>query len=186
MSANNNGNLTGVYVSDVWYDNVEQNEKNGVDEKKNHMTFCVASLKPFKVAEGEPKYWYFRCQAWGRHASNIHKYVGIGGMCNIQYHLESGSYVDKAGNKVWTQDCKVDSVSWGGYDNSKTAGKTAKETPEQPEAGAPLQTTPPQPAPQAAAEVAPPAPQPTAPPAGMSPAELAAAADQLNGNDIPF
>lgn len=170
MSANNSTTLIG-YVKNLEYD--------GTNQGKERAIFACAVRKNYKVKDGEKKYWYIRCQAWGRHAVNINTFIGEGGKIALVGHIVTGSYKKEDGTTVYTTDVKVDDIDLTLNPKEAQQAEQPAAQPAQQTAQAPV--PPQQTVPQPQAQV-PPAPAPQQ----MTTSQLQAAADQLSDEDIPF
>ena len=51
---------------------------------------------------------FFPCQAWGKTAEIMDKYLAKGCRCSVTGSIRTGSYEDRNGNKVYTTDVNVD------------------------------------------------------------------------------
>lgn len=88
--------------------------------------------------EGEPSADFISCVAFGKTAEALEKYVRKGTKIALTGRIQTGSYTNKDGNKVYTTDVIMD--SWE-FAESKNASQAA--APSQPQAQAqpgPVQT----------------------------------------------
>ena len=69
--------------------------------------FTVAVDRKFKK-EGENTADFINCVAFKTHAENISKYFTKGNRIGIVGHIQTGSYTNKEGQKVYTTDVIVD------------------------------------------------------------------------------
>lgn len=74
-------------------------------------TFPVAVDRPVK-AGAEKQTDFPRVTVFGKQAENCEKYLGKGRMVAIQGRLQTGSYEDKDGKKVFTTDVVADRVEF--------------------------------------------------------------------------
>ena len=78
-------------------------------------TFTIAIDRPQK--EGQQKQTdYPRITVFGRQAETCEKYLGKGKMVAIQGRIQTGSYTNKNGEKVYTTDVianRVEFIDWG-------------------------------------------------------------------------
>lgn len=65
-----------------------------------------------------------RCVAFGKSAEFIEKYFKKGSKAVVEGRLQTGSYEDKDGKKVYTTDIIVESIEFG---ESKAASSDSKE-----------------------------------------------------------
>lgn len=62
--------------------------------------------------EGEQSADFIYCTAFGKNAEFIEKYVRKGQKILIEGHWQTGSYTDRSGGKVYTNDCIIESVDF--------------------------------------------------------------------------
>ncbi len=55
---------------------------------------------------------FIMCVAWTKQAENMEKYVGKGSLVGIEGRIETGSYDNKEGFKVYTTEVVCDSVQF--------------------------------------------------------------------------
>lgn len=85
--------------------------------------FSIAVDRRFKK-EGEETADFINCIAFKDHANNISKYFSKGNRIGIVGHIQTGSYTNKEGHKVYTTDVIVD--EWE-FVESKSANTAPKE-----------------------------------------------------------
>lgn len=83
--------------------------------------FSLAVDRRFKK-EGEQSADFISCVAFGKTAEFIEKYVFKGTKIAIEGRIQTGSYTNNDGNKVYTTDVVVEQVEFAG---SKTDSKSA-------------------------------------------------------------
>lgn len=87
-----------------------------VEERSNSTTsvarFTVAVDRSYKK-EGEPTADFISCVAFGKTAEFISKYFYKGSKIVIEGEWRTGSYTNKDGQKVYTNDCVVNRVEFG-------------------------------------------------------------------------
>ena len=89
--------------------------------------FTIA-LDRGKDKNGENKGADFpNCVAFGKNAENIEKFSGKGLRLQVTGHLQTGSYEDKDGKKVYTTDVIADRVEFIDW---KTASGSNEATPQ--------------------------------------------------------
>ena len=104
-------------------------------------SFTVAVNRNFKNANGEYEADFPNCIAFGKTAEFVEKYFKKGDAIGITGRLQTGSYTNKNGDKVYTTDVVIDTVEFvsGGkstaVDNTKSSAKVApnskkREEPE--------------------------------------------------------
>lgn len=80
--------------------------------------FTVAVNRPFKNAEGGYDADFIRCVAWRNNAEFIEKYFHKGNMIALDGRIQTGSYTNKDGQRVFTTEVMVDHVEFAGSKNS--------------------------------------------------------------------
>lgn len=88
----------------------------------------VAVDRKFK-REGQQDADFITCVAFGKTADFISKYFTKGMKIAIEGRWQTGSYTNKDGQKVYTNDCVVESVEFG---ESKRAAESEAATPSAP------------------------------------------------------
>lgn len=69
-----------------------------------------------------------RVTVFGRQAENCEKYLSKGSKVGVQGHIQTGSYDDKNGNKVYTTDVIADRIEFLSYkDNQQGGNRTSTE-----------------------------------------------------------
>ncbi len=75
--------------------------------------FTVACDRRFK-REGQPEADFISCVAFGKTAEFMEKYFAKGRLIGLQGSIQTGSYTNKDGQKVYTTDVVVDNVEFVG------------------------------------------------------------------------
>lgn len=88
------------------------------DGKMAIAKFSVALNRDFKK-NGESSADFINCVAFGKTAEFIDKYFSKGKKIGMIAHVQTGSYTNKEGNKVYTTDFLVDKVE---FVETKSAG----------------------------------------------------------------
>lgn len=94
--------------------------------------FTLAVDRRFKQEDG-PSADFIRCVAFGKTAEFIEKYFSQGRKMDLNGRIQTGSYTNQEGQKVYTTDIVVESAEFG---ESKTAanrngsGQGSKGIPE--------------------------------------------------------
>lgn len=91
-----------------------------------HWTLAVD--RKFK-REGEPDADFISCKAFGKTAEFVEKYFKQGTKIAVEGHIQTGSYTNKDGQKVYTTDIFVEQVEFaeskgsgsGDYGNSESS-----------------------------------------------------------------
>lgn len=73
--------------------------------------FTLAVDRKFKK-EGEQSADFINCVAFGKVAETIEKYVHQGYKIIVEGRWQTGSYTNKDGNKVYTNDCAVENIEF--------------------------------------------------------------------------
>ena len=79
-----------------------------------------------------------RCKAFGKTAENMGKFLAKGSLVGIEGRLQTGSYTNKNGDKVYTTEVNVNSIEFlsrrnedSGYNNeSNQSGGSSYSAPE--------------------------------------------------------
>lgn len=110
-------NLVGRLTKDV---ELKQNGDSSVAR------FSIAVDRKFKNAEGRYDADFISCVSFGKNAEFISKYFSKGMRIGITGHLQTGSYTNKDGQKVYTTDVIVDSSEF-----VESKGSAPSEAPAQ-------------------------------------------------------
>lgn len=102
--------------------------KDVVLSDKGVAKFTVASQRSFKNSEGKYDADFILCTAFGKTAEFISKYFSKGSQICVEGRINTGSYTNKDGNKVFTTDVAVEKVEFMG---SKADNDSANGTPAQ-------------------------------------------------------
>lgn len=93
--------------------------------------FTIAVDREYKK-DGQPSADFPSCVAFGKTAEFIEKYVKKGTKLEITGRIQTGSYTNKNGEKVYTTDIAVDRASFA--ESKKANGDQAQATqPAEPE-----------------------------------------------------
>jgi single-strand DNA-binding protein len=91
--------------------------------------FSIANTRTYKVGDERKEYTnFFNCQAWGKLAETITKYVVKGQQIAIDGRLQHRTWTDKSGGKRSTVDIVLDGFQFLSKPNG--AGKPAENQPE--------------------------------------------------------
>jgi single-strand DNA-binding protein len=95
-----------------------------VEERSNSTTtvarFTVAVDRSYKK-DGEPTADFISCVAFGKTAEFISKYFSKGSKIVIEGEWRTGSYTNKDGQKVYTNDCVVNRVEFAESKKAESA-----------------------------------------------------------------
>lgn len=87
--------------------------------------FTLATNRKFKK-EGQPDADFVSCVAFGKMGNNICKYFHKGDLIYVNGHIQTGSYTNKDGNKVYTTDVVID--DWEFCGNNSRSGNSGQTT----------------------------------------------------------
>lgn len=99
----------------------ELKEGNG----KSYLRFNLAVDRRFKK-EGQPTADFPSCLAFGKDAENIAKYFQKGSMICLGGRIQTGSYTNKDGQKVYTTEVVVEEWSFTGSKGDSDAASAAQ------------------------------------------------------------
>ena len=85
--------------------------------------------------DGEPTADFINCIAFGKTAEVIEKYVSKGTKIAVVGHIQTGSYTNKDGQKVYTTDVVIDEMEFcesksNSQQNDRPQHMTSNENPE--------------------------------------------------------
>lgn len=100
----NHSILTGRLTKDV--------EISYLQDGKAKAVFTLAVNRPFTNAQGERESDFIRCVAWGKTAENVANYTAKGSKIGVQGRIQTGSYENQQGQKVFTTDIVVNEVEF--------------------------------------------------------------------------
>lgn len=86
--------------------------------------FTVACDRKFK-RDGEPTADFINCVAFGKTAEFLEKYCTKGTKLVVEGRIQTGSYTNKDGNKVYTTDIAVENIEFA---ESKASASSNTET----------------------------------------------------------
>ena len=98
------------------------------DGDKSVARFTIAVNRRFKNSDGNYEADFISCTAFGATADFVNKYFTKGSMVGIVGRWATGSYENKDGNKVYTNELIVEEVDFAGdkssgsKDNSEERG----------------------------------------------------------------
>ena len=79
--------------------------------------FTLATNRPFKNAQGENEADFIKCVTYGKQAENLANYMRKGSLVGVEGRIQTRSYTNKDGNKVYTTEVVANQVSF--LDNKK-------------------------------------------------------------------
>ena len=95
--------------------------------------FSIAVNRKFKNSEGGYDADYPNCVAFGKTAEFINKWFHKGDMIGVTGRLQTGSYTNKDGAKVYTTDVIVEESDFAGSKNSGGQGGTTQKPAAKPD-----------------------------------------------------
>ena len=87
--------------------------------------FSVAVNRKFKNAEGNYDADFINCVTFGKTAEFVEKYFHKGDMIALAGRIQTGSYTNKDGVKVYTTDVVVEEVEFAGGKNDGSANTSS-------------------------------------------------------------
>ena len=93
-------------------------------------TFTLAIDRPTKAGK-EKEADFPRIKAFGKTAENCEKYLAKGRMVAVQGSIQTGSYEDKDGKRVYTTDVlanRVEFLEWGDRPQSNAPANSGAQT----------------------------------------------------------
>ena len=93
--------------------------------------FTVASQRNFKDKDGNYNADFIMCTAFGKTAEFVSKYFSKGSQICVEGRINTGSYTNKDGQKVFTTDVAVEKVEFmGSKADNGDAPKAKAATPQ--------------------------------------------------------
>lgn len=83
------------------------------------MSFTIAINRAFTKQGEEKQTDFISCKAFGKTAENIAKFFSKGSLIAIEGRIQTGSYSDKEGKKVYTTDVMVSGFHFTGEKKDK-------------------------------------------------------------------
>lgn len=74
--------------------------------------FTLACNRSFSSSNGEKETDFIQCIAWRKQAENMGIYIKKGSLLGVEGRIQTGSYDDKDGKRVYTTDVVCDSVQF--------------------------------------------------------------------------
>lgn len=101
-----------------------------LSEERSQTSFTIAINRPFKNSQGMIDADFIYCVAHGKMAEHIVKYCGKGSLIGINGRIQTGSYINRENQKVYTTEVVVETVRF-----------YALKSPNQPTSTDPLDST---------------------------------------------
>lgn len=96
---------------------------------KDGMAIAKFSVAVNRMKKGETD--FINCIAFGKTAETIANYIKKGSQIGIEGHIQTGSYTNKDGHKVYTTDVIVDRFDFvGGGNNNTTSNTQSGDVPQ--------------------------------------------------------
>lgn len=89
-------------------------------------SFTLAVDRKYKRQGEETQADFISCKAFSKQAEFIEKYIHKGTKVVVVGRIQTGSYTNKEGNRVYTTDVMIEEVEFA---ESKNANSGAQETP---------------------------------------------------------
>lgn len=97
--------------------------------------YTLAVNRAYKK-EGEPTADFINCTVFGKPAEFAEKFFRQGTKIAVVGHWQTGSYINRDGNKVYTNDCIVENQEFDqSKSESQTENRSAQPVPPQSPAG---------------------------------------------------
>ena len=113
-----------VLVGRLTKDPVLRKTQSGVSTA----SFTVACDRRIK-AEGQPTADFINCVAWNKQADNLCRYCGKGSLVGVEGRIQTRSYDDKSGKRVFVTEIVAESVQFLDGKNAATSN-TPSYTPD--------------------------------------------------------
>lgn len=95
-------------------------------------TFTLAINRPLRNGE-EKKADFIRVTVFGRQAESCERYLAKGRLIGVHGRIQTGSYTDKGGQKVFTTDIiadRIEFLEWGDKNATKSNTDHASDVPD--------------------------------------------------------
>ena len=95
--------------------------------------FTLAVNRPFKNQNGENEADFINIQVWRKQAENVANYLKKGSLAGVTGRIQTGSYENQQGQRIYTTDVVADSVQFlepkgnGGQQQTKQNDPFLKE-----------------------------------------------------------
>ena len=104
---------------------IRYTQSNSAQEQTCIARYSLAVNRRFN-RDGEQKADFISCVAFGRQAEFAEKYLRKGTKIALAGRIQTGSYTNRDGQKVYTTDVVVEEQEFA---ESKTAGQTVQQNP---------------------------------------------------------
>lgn len=99
-------------------------------DQKAFATFTLAVDRRVARKEGQTTADFIRCTAWEKRAEFAEKYLRKGSRIALRGRIQTGSYTDRDGKKVYTTDVVAEEIEFAG--EKKETQQTAPEPHQMP------------------------------------------------------
>lgn len=89
--------------------------------------FTLAVNRPFKSGD-EKKADFISCIAWKKQAENLANFMRKGGLVGVTGRIQTDSYTDNDGKRIYTTDVVADAIQFLESKNSGANGENAPRT----------------------------------------------------------
>ncbi len=94
-------------------------------------TFTLAVNRNFKNKDGEQQADFINCVVFSKQAENVKNYLSKGSLAGIDGRLQSRSYENKEGNRVFVTEVVCDSVQFLETKNNNQSQQQRGQAPAQ-------------------------------------------------------
>lgn len=107
-------------------------ETNFIQNSNSSVTrFSLAVERDYKAANEERKADFINCTAWNKTGEFVSKYFKKGSLIAVSGSIETGSYTNKDGAKVYTTEVRVAKASFTGEKTGEKAADTPEPSPDE-------------------------------------------------------
>lgn len=99
------------------------------EDKVSLVTFTVMCIRDGKIPEGGQAVDFIDCKCIGRNADFAKNHLRKEKKVEVCGPIQSGSYIDKEGRKVYTKTVLVQEISFGETKAEEEARNQAEQTP---------------------------------------------------------
>lgn len=90
-------------------------------------SFILAVNRPFKNKDGDNEADFIRIVVWGKQAENVEKYITKGSQVAVDGRIQTHSYDDNDGKRVFVTEVVADNVTF--LDTKKSDSKDESHSP---------------------------------------------------------
>lgn len=85
---------------------------------KSFLNFSLAVNRDFKNKDGEYEADFINCQVWDKQAESMATYVGKGSLIGVEGRIQTRSYDNNDGKRVYVTEIVCDRVEFLNYSNA--------------------------------------------------------------------